>query len=203
MISAAPPVARGAGASSDIGRVVTPLEDRAPTGVAPLPAALLEHRIGRGDRRRAAVVARGRPCARASRRASLTNWRTGSASKNSLATRMAGPLGHLVDARDATRSARRVALSAFSCNARSAGLVSTRCSDSAARNSGSACAARSASAISVPRPGPSSTSRTRRGRAHLPPDRRAPTAPISSPNIWLISGAVMKSPAAPSGSRVT
>ena len=26
--------------------------------------------------------------------------------------------------------------------------------------------------------------------------------PISSPNIWLISGAVMKSPRAPSGSRV-
>jgi hypothetical protein len=26
--------------------------------------------------------------------------------------------------------------------------------------------------------------------------------PISSPNIWLISGAVVKSPAAPSGSRV-
>ncbi len=60
---------------------------------------------------------------------------------------------------------------------------------------------RSISAISVPRPGPSSTSRDRVGdpaAAH----RSANHAPISSPNIWLISGAVTKSPAAPSGSRV-
>jgi hypothetical protein len=30
----------------------------------------------------------------------------------------------------------------------------------------------------------------------------ASAAPISSPNIWLISGAVVKSPAEPRGSRV-
>ena len=38
-------------------------------------------------------------------------------------------------------------------------------------------------------------------RAHRPPGRGA-HSPISSPNIWLISGAVMKSPLAPNGSRV-
>ena len=47
--------------------------------------------------------------------------------------------------------------------------------------------------ISVPRPGPSSTSANGRGR---PMSRQVSTAqrPMSSPNIWLISGAVTKSP---------
>ena len=56
----------------------------------------------------------------------------------------------------------------------------------------------SASAISVPRPGPSSTSRTGAGRP-IASQRSASQAPKSSPNIWEISGAVVKSPAAPSG----
>ena len=53
----------------------------------------------------------------------------------------------------------------------------------------------------VPRPGPSSTSRTFSGAPISSPDGGA-HSPISSPNIWLISGAVMKSPVAPNGSRV-
>ena len=55
--------------------------------------------------------------------------------------------------------------------------------------------------ISVPRPGPISASVTGSGR---PIACQAPSShtPISSPNIWLISGAVVKSPAAPNGSRV-
>ena len=71
----------------------------------------------------------------------------------------------------------------------------------AARNSGITLAARKASSIMVPRPGPSSTRRTLSGD---PIARQAAAAhsPTSSPNIWLISGAVVKSPAAPSGSRV-
>ena len=62
-----------------------------------------------------------------------------------------------------------------------------------ARNPAPRSLARSMSAISVPRPGPSSTSARRLAR----PDRARPArshSPISSPNIWLISGAVMKSP---------
>ena len=71
----------------------------------------------------------------------------------------------------------------------------------AARKSGITRAARSASTIMVPRPGPSSTSRMRAGD---PIARQVAAAhrPMSSPNIWLISGAVTKSPARPSGSRV-
>jgi hypothetical protein len=60
--------------------------------------------------------------------------------------------------------------------------------------------ARSASNISVPRPGPSSITRTFSG-APICCQTAASQIPISSPNIWLISGAVMKSPSAPSGSR--
>ncbi len=53
----------------------------------------------------------------------------------------------------------------------------------------------------VPRPGPSSISRTFSG-APICCQTAAAHSPISSPNIWLISGAVMKSPPRPSGSRV-
>ena len=75
------------------------------------------------------------------------------------------------------------------------------CATTAARNSGSTLAARKASSIRVPRPGPSSTSRTFSGD---PIVRQAAAAqmPINSPNIWLISGEVVKSPDDPSGSRV-
>ena len=89
----------------------------------------------------------------------------------------------------------------FSCCACSTGLISTRCSTAASRNAGITLAARSASFIMVPRPGPSSMTRTLPGspmRFHT----AAIHSPISSPNIWLISGEVMKSPRSPSGSRV-
>ena len=65
---------------------------------------------------------------------------------------------------------------------------------------GAARAARSRSAISVPRPGPSSARITGSGRP-MRCQKSTTQAPISSPKIWLISGAVMKSPAAPNGSR--
>ena len=70
----------------------------------------------------------------------------------------------------------------------------------AARKSGITLAARSTSTIMVPRPGPSSTRLTSPGE---PIARQVAAAhrPISSPNIWLISGEVMKSPATPNGSR--
>jgi hypothetical protein len=87
------------------------------------------------------------------------------------------------------------------CRALSAGLVSTRCTASAARNAGAAFAARNASAIKVPRPGPSSTRFTRSG-SPICRHTAAAHAPISSPNIWLISGAVTKSPLTPNGSRL-
>ena len=90
---------------------------------------------------------------------------------------------------------------AWRCRRSSAGPISTMCTARAARNSAITFAARSASTIMVPRPGPSST---RLMAAGDPIFRQSVAAhrPTSSPNIWLISGAVMKSPAAPSGSRV-
>ena len=69
----------------------------------------------------------------------------------------------------------------------------TRCTRSAARNAGATRAtARSASAISVPRPGPASASTVGSGlpiACHV----TAAQAPSTSPNAWLISGAVTKS----------
>jgi hypothetical protein len=55
------------------------------------------------------------------------------------------------------------------------------------------------SAISVPRPGPSS-SKVKALGLPICCQRLTTKKPISSPNIWLISGAVTKSPLAPSGS---
>ena len=54
----------------------------------------------------------------------------------------------------------------------------------------------------VPRPGPSSISR-RIGGEPIAFQTEAAHNPKSSPNIWLTSGAVMKSPSRPSGSRAT
>ena len=93
------------------------------------------------------------------------------------------------------------AASAAACAARSTGLASTRCRRSARRKSGARFSARSASAISVPRPGPSSARITGAGRPIFS-QASAHQRPMSSPKIWLTSGAVMKSPRAPSGSRV-
>ena len=68
-----------------------------------------------------------------------------------------------------------------------------RCSRDAAANAGiTVRTARSASAISVPRPGPASTSIT--GSGH-PRSCQVTAAhrPMISPNTWLISGDVVKS----------
>ena len=81
--------------------------------------------------------------------------------------------------------------------ARSTGLVSTRWTGGARP---ARAIARKASADSVPRPGPSSTHAKSATPARIA--RSAAHSPISSPNIWLISGAVTKSPPRPSGSRV-
>ena len=59
--------------------------------------------------------------------------------------------------------------------------------------------ARSRSLIKVPRPGPHSINTVLSGDpicCQVTADQR----PISSPNTWLISGAVMKSPSMPKGS---
>ena len=85
--------------------------------------------------------------------------------------------------------------------ARRAGEASTRCTERAARKSGIISAmARSASAIRVPRPGPSSASSTGAGRP-MSSQVTAAQRPRHSPKAWEISGAVVKSPAAPKGSR--
>ena len=87
------------------------------------------------------------------------------------------------------------------CCASSAGLISTRWIATASRKPGITLAARSASFIMVPRPGPSSMTRRFSGE----PIRfqiAAIQSPSISPNIWLTSGAVMKSPRAPNGSCV-
>ncbi len=78
----------------------------------------------------------------------------------------------------------------------SAALLSISSTRSAARNAGTRRTARNASRISVPRPGPSSMSRTGSG---LPIccQTTAHHSPTSSPNTWLISGAVTKSPPLP------
>src|SRR5215472_14353586 len=80
-------------------------------------------------------------------------------------------------------------------------LIEIRWTWMAARKSGITLAVRSTSTIMVPRPGPSSTKLISPGD---PIARQVAAAhnPINSPNIWLISGAVVKSPAAPNGSRL-
>jgi hypothetical protein len=56
-------------------------------------------------------------------------------------------------------------------------------------------------AINVPRPGPSSA-RTKDGGDPIASHVATAQRPTSSPNTWLTSGAVTKSPALPNGSRV-
>ena len=119
---------------------------------------------------------------------------TGKASKNSLATNRVGAAGRVV-----TSSCQVACGTACFCAARKVGLVSTKCICAAFMKSGSTLAARKISPISVPRPGPNSTKQKSCGcpmRCH----KSANHAPINSPNIWLTSGAVMKSP--PSSPRV-
>ena len=54
----------------------------------------------------------------------------------------------------------------------------------------------------VPRPGPSSISRSSGGEP-IAFQIDAAHSPSNSPNIWLTSGAVVKSPSRPKGSRET
>ncbi len=122
------------------------------------------------------------------------NWRTGRASRNSFATTTIGPSGT-----SSSRAAQRAPGTRRACSARSGAEASTN-HTSAASAAPAAPSTRSASAIIVPRPGPSST-RRKPGRP-IACQTAATQAPIISPNIWLISGAVTKSPPAPSGSRV-
>ena len=91
--------------------------------------------------------------------------------------------------------------SVCSCTRRRTGLVSTRCTEIASKKPGEMRATRNTSDMSVPRPGPSSISRAGAGEPAMRQASLTQT-PRSSPNIWLISGAVVKSPSAPNGSRV-
>ena len=106
----------------------------------------------------------------------------------------AGPSG--TSSKRACQARREGGERTFAARRCSGALMSTRWRSSAAWKPGTPRVARSASAISVPRPGPSSTSRTGCGRP-IASQRSASQAPRSSPNIWEISGAVVKSPAAP------
>ena len=67
---------------------------------------------------------------------------------------------------------------------------------------GSTRSARSGTAIVVPRPGRSSINLSEDGDP-IAFHTKAVHSPTSSPNIWLTSGAVVKSPSRPSGSRET
>ena len=126
-----------------------------------------------------------------------TSWRMGRASMNSLAMTISGACGtasmvatHSTGTGDVPRVSR--------CISCSTGLVSIKAIRKPPSNAGTLFSARSASAIKVPRPGPSSASTMRCG-APIFCQTAAAQIPISSPNIWLISGAVMKSPSRPSG----
>ena len=131
-------------------------------------------------------------------RSVTANCRTGSASKNSLAMSRSGPSGTVSSA-----SCQRTSspASAARCLRFKPGPISTRLMRAASRNPGAALQARSASAISVPRPGPSSTSSTGRGAPMSRVHASAHHSPTSSPNICETSGAVVKSPFSPNWSR--
>mmetsp|Transcript_3573 Transcript_3573/g.14427 ORF Transcript_3573/g.14427 Transcript_3573/m.14427 type:complete len:218 (-) Transcript_3573:321-974(-) len=88
----------------------------------------------------------------------------------------------------------------FLCISRSAGLTSTMCTETLCVNSLNTEVARSRSAMSVPLPGPSSMSLTFLGFPSCVHCHTA-HAPMSSPNTWLTSGLVMKSPLWPKTSR--
>src|SRR5271170_3398381 len=73
-----------------------------------------------------------------------------------------------------------------------------QCLPSIARTSNGGCTLRT-SAISVPLPGPNSTKSHSVGRSHAIHSVRI-QIPTISPNIWDISGEVIKSPMRPKGS---
>ena len=113
---------------------------------------------------------------------------------------MAGPLGTSTSAGCQYTGVSKCS-SVRCCCASSAGLISTRWTTTASLNFGITLAARSASLSMVPRPGPSSMTRRFSGEP-ICFQTAAIQSPIISPNIWLASGAVMKSPPAPNGSCV-
>ena len=92
--------------------------------------------------------------------------------------------------------------SVAACFARKTGLVSTRCTRAASRKPGAMRAARQRVRHQRAAARPSSTSAKGAGDPEVHPGLRRPPGPTSFPNIWLISGAVTKSPAMRSGSRV-
>ncbi len=125
------------------------------------------------------------------------NCRIGSASRNSFARISAGPSGTAARS-SCQRGGDAVSpATAAACAARKGLLSSTKSRWAAAWNGATArCTVRSTSRISVPRPGPSSISRTGSGDP-ICCQVTAHHSPISSPKTWLISGAVTKSPAVP------
>ncbi len=159
--------------------------------IAPVRPSAAISGVGSGLKPKARASSGPRPIRRSHQpRAVRWYWRTGRASKNSLASAIIGPPGR-VSIPSCQVGAAPVSARAWA--ARSTGLVSTRCRSAAARQSGAAARrARRASAISVPRPGPSSTRRNASGRPR-PCQTSAVQRPRSSPKIWLISGAVVKS----------
>ncbi len=127
------------------------------------------------------------------------NWRIGRASKNSLAIRNSGASGRAAAAVDPVRrvTCQRLCLPRAQDRrgldqVQPRGLVKPRHPARGAQRVGHQRAA--------PRPQLGQRERAPGGPG---PSRPAPAhSPINSPNIWLISGAVVKSPAAPNGSRV-
>ena len=127
-----------------------------------------------------------------------TYWRIGSASKNSLAMTMAGPGGSAaMSACQVTRRRRRASPPGW----RGAAGWSRRGGRAPRRGRPAGRARRAADRPSACR----GRDQARRGRTGdgAPIASQVATAqrPISSPKIWLTSGAVTKSPARPKGSR--
>ena len=121
--------------------------------------------------------------------------------ENSLATRSSGAVvGTLVEARVPARRSMPPSRSAWRARRGRAGLDQMQLGGVEERRRTRA-RARSTSAISVPSPGPELDQARRAAGGPASSQAAAAQRPISSPNIWLITGAVMKSPAAPSGSR--
>ena len=125
------------------------------------------------------------------------NWRIGSASKNSFANKNSGASAGICS----TLSTHFASGTRDACARRNTSDASTNTTCAASTKPGTARPTRNTSAIKVPRPGPSSARMKRDGRP-CSIQACAMDRPSISPNIWLISGAVVKSPAAPRGSRV-
>ena len=104
-----------------------------------------------------------------------TNCRTGRASMNSLARRISGPSGKLVEARVPAKR-HGACCSVCRCASAMTGLVSTNATETVSRKLGAARQARRASASSVPRPGPKLGDGRWARLAHALPHRDRPKA---------------------------